>query len=105
MPPGDHIMDKKIDGIQVMVHRYKNKFDAYVEDTGEGRFDVEVNDFRGQLDRRNLEIGFWDSIPLSGKGWSQERLQWQKDAVALEDAINVEIKSALNQLNTQLMLA
>lgn len=31
MPPGDHIMDKKIDGIQVMVHKYKNKFDAYVD--------------------------------------------------------------------------
>ena len=87
--------------IEVLV----DKFDAYVEDTGEGRFDVEVNDFRGQLDRRNLEIGFWDSIPLSGKGWSQECLQWQKDAVALEDAINVEIKSALNQLEAQLMLA
>ena len=87
--------------IEVLV----DKFDAYVEDTGEGCFDVEVNDFRGQLDRRNLEIGFWDSISLSGKGWSQERLQWQKDAVALEDAINVEIKSTIDQLDAQLMLA
>ena len=31
MPPGDHVMDKKINGIQVMVHKYKNKFDAYVD--------------------------------------------------------------------------
>ena len=31
MPPGDHVMDKKINGIQIMVHKYKNKFDAYVD--------------------------------------------------------------------------
>jgi hypothetical protein len=31
MPPGEHVMDKKIDGIQVMVHKHQGKFVAYVD--------------------------------------------------------------------------
>ena len=31
MPPGEHVMDKKIQGIQVMIHKHKGKFDAYVD--------------------------------------------------------------------------
>lgn len=31
MPPGDHVFDKKINGVQVMVHKDKGKFVAYVD--------------------------------------------------------------------------
>lgn len=31
MPPGEHVFDKKIDGIQVMVHKDRGKFIAYVD--------------------------------------------------------------------------
>jgi hypothetical protein len=31
MPPGEHVSDKKISGFQVMVHKDKGKFVAYVD--------------------------------------------------------------------------
>ena len=31
MPPGEHVSDKKIDGFQVMVHKDKGKYVAYVD--------------------------------------------------------------------------
>lgn len=31
MPPGDHVFDKKVSGVQIMVHKEKNKFVTYVD--------------------------------------------------------------------------
>ena len=31
MPPGEHVMDKKIKGVQIMIHKHKGKFDAFVD--------------------------------------------------------------------------
>jgi hypothetical protein len=31
MPPGEHISDKKINGFEVMVHKDKGKYIAYVD--------------------------------------------------------------------------
>lgn len=31
MPPGEHVFDKRVDGFQVMVHKDKGKFVAYVD--------------------------------------------------------------------------
>lgn len=31
MPPGEHVSDKRIDGFQVMIHKDKGKFIAYVD--------------------------------------------------------------------------
>ena len=31
MPAGEHVLDKKIDGIQLMIHKDNNKFVAYVD--------------------------------------------------------------------------
>jgi hypothetical protein len=75
-----------------------NKFNAEVEDNGEGRFDVQINGFNGQLDRRDLEFGFWDSVKLAGSGWSPEQIQHQQDSVELENKINAEIKRVLAEL-------
>ena len=75
-----------------------NKFNAEVEDGGDGRFDVQIDKFQGQLDRRDLEVGFWDSAKLAGSGWSAEERQHQQDSVELENKINAEIKRVLAEL-------
>tara|TARA_A200000159_G_scaffold104671_1_gene97381 strand:+ start:299 stop:511 length:213 start_codon:yes stop_codon:yes gene_type:complete len=31
MPPGDHVFDKKIKGVEVMIHKEKNKFVLYID--------------------------------------------------------------------------
>lgn len=31
MPPGEHVFDKKVKGIEIMVHKEKGKFTAYVD--------------------------------------------------------------------------
>ncbi|OUT94625.1 MAG: hypothetical protein CBB96_05535 [Gammaproteobacteria bacterium TMED36] len=31
MPPGDHVYDKKISGVEVMVHKEKGKFVLYID--------------------------------------------------------------------------
>jgi hypothetical protein len=31
MPPGEHVFDNKVKGIEVMVHKEKNKFVTYVD--------------------------------------------------------------------------
>ena len=81
--------------IEVLV----NKFNAEVEMGEEGQFDIQVGEFRGQLDRRDLEVGFWDSTKLGGTGWSTEERQHQQNSVALENKINTEIKNVLATLN------
>jgi hypothetical protein len=75
-----------------------NKFNAEVEDSGDGRFDVQIDKFQGQLDRRDLEVGFWNSTKLAGSGWSDEESQHQQDSVELENKINAEIKRVLAEL-------
>ena len=32
MPPGEHVFDKKIKGVSVMIHKNKNKFDVFIDD-------------------------------------------------------------------------
>lgn len=31
MPSGDHVFDKKIKGVEVMIHKEKNKFVLYID--------------------------------------------------------------------------
>jgi len=31
MPPGEHVADKKVKGVSIMVHKDKGKFIAYVD--------------------------------------------------------------------------
>jgi hypothetical protein len=31
MPPGEHVFDKKVKGVEVMVHKEKNKFITYID--------------------------------------------------------------------------
>jgi hypothetical protein len=75
-----------------------NKFNAEVEDSGDGRFDVQIDKFQGQLDRRDLEVGFWESTTLSGHGWTAAEVLLQQEAVALENQVNAEIQRVLAEL-------
>lgn len=31
MPPGEHVFDKKIDGVHVMVHKHNNRYITYID--------------------------------------------------------------------------
>ena len=75
------------------------QFDAQIEDNGDGgRFDITISGFNGQLDRRDLEVGFWESTTLSGHGWTAAEVLLQQEAVALENQVNAEIKRVLAEL-------
>lgn len=60
------------------------RFDFYV--------DFEDETFHGQLDRRGFDVSFYDSIRLSGNGFTDEERQHQANSVELEDKINKEIQ-------------
>jgi hypothetical protein len=64
-----------------------------------------IDGFQGQFSRRDLDVALWDSISLHGPGFSKAELDRREQAVELENAINAEIKSTIDQLNAQLMLA
>ena len=75
------------------------QFDAEIEDNGDGgRFDITINGFKGQLDRRDLEVGFWESTTLSGHGWTAAEILLQQEAVEMENQVNDEIKRVLAEL-------
>jgi len=31
MPPGEHVFDKKVDGVSVMIHKEKGQFIVYID--------------------------------------------------------------------------
>ena len=92
--------------VKTVLEMLAAKFNAEIEDNGDGgRMDVMIDGFRGQFSRRDLDVALWDSIALHGPGFSQAELDRREQAVELEDAINAEIKSTIDQLDAQLMLA
>jgi hypothetical protein len=50
------------------------------------------------LDRRDLEVGFWESMTLSGHGWTAAEILLQQEAVEMENQVNDEIKRVLAEL-------
>ena len=92
--------------VKTVLEMLATKFNAEIEDNGDGgRMDVLIDGFRGQFSRRDLDVALWDSIGLHGPGFSQAELDRREQAVELENAINAEIKSTIDQLEAQLMLA
>jgi len=85
--------------VKTVVDFLIDQFDAQIEDNGDGgRFDVQINGFNGQLDRRDLEVGFWESETLSGHGWTAAEILLQQEAVEMENQVNDEIKRVLAEL-------
>ena len=81
----------KKDQTKVIIDTLIEDFGAQIEDAEGGRMDIIINGFRGQFSRRDFDVAFWDSIKLSGNGWSEEQIARQKAAVELEDKINREL--------------
>ena len=84
------------------------KFNAYSIDNGDGaRFDFHVDykdfTFQGQMDRRDLLVMLWDTIELSGPGFTEEEILKQELAVELEDIINEELEEAINEIDSKIL--
>ena len=45
-----------------------------------------------QMDTRGYDIGSWDSVKLSGDGWSQEQIDKQKFAEEIEDIMDERVR-------------
>ena len=84
------------------------KFDAYNVNNEDGaRFDFHVDykdfTFQGQMDRRDLLVMLWDTIELSGPGFTEEEILKQELAVELEDIINEELEEAINEIDSKIL--
>ena len=82
----------KKDQVKAVIDTLVDEFNAQVEDAEGGRMDVVIDGFHGQFSRGEFYVDFWDSIKLSGDGWSEEQIAHQKAAVELEDKVNREIR-------------
>ena len=82
----------KKDQIAAVIDSLEHEFDAQIDDADGGRMDVVIDGFHGQFSRRDLDVTFFDSIPLHGEGFSDEKIARHKAAVELEDRVNREIR-------------
>ena len=86
----------KKDQIAAVIDILEHEFDAQIEDADGGRFDIMIVDgkhqFHGQFSRRDLDVTFFDSIPLHGDGFSAAQIARHKASVKLEDKVNREIR-------------
>ena len=82
----------------VLDHLVK-EYNAYNIDREAQYFEfwVDYNDFtlQMQIDTRGYDVSSWDSVKLTGNGWSQEEIDKNKYAVELEDKINKSIEMLL----------
>jgi hypothetical protein len=82
--------------VALAIEQLENEFG--VEFTGDdegGRLGfITVAGFRGDFSRRDMEVCLWESIPLSGHGWTPEtEVLAQQEAVALENQINEALEA------------
>ena len=76
----------------------ENEFGVEFDGTDEGgRLGFTVAGFSGDFSRRDMEVCLWESIPLSGHGWTPAEVLLQQEAVALENQINEELGVLVNQ--------
>ena len=67
----------------------ENEFGVEFDGTDEGgRLGFTVAGFSGDFSRRDMEVCLWESIPLSGHGWTPAEVLAQQEAVALENEMN-----------------
>jgi len=86
----------KKDQIAMVLETLVDEFDAQIEDADGGRMDIMIVDgkhqFHGQFSRRDLDVTFFDSIPLHGDGFSAAQIARHKASVALEEKVNKELR-------------
>jgi hypothetical protein len=56
-----------------------------------------VAGFNGQFSRGDMSVTLWESIPLSGHGWTPAEVLAQQEAVALENQINEALGAVVTQ--------
>ena len=85
--------------ITEVIKMLENDFKAeFTGDDEGGRLGLDINGFYGELSRRDFDVCFWDTTSLSGKGFSDDEIKRQKDAVVLEAEVNKSIQSLLDYM-------
>jgi len=85
--------------ITEVIKMLENDFKAeFTGDDEGGRLGLDINGFYGEISRRDFDVCFWDTTSLSGKGFSDDEIKRQKDAVALEAEVNKSIQSLLDYM-------
>ena len=75
--------------IKAAIELLENEFGVEFDGTDEGgRLGFTLAGFSGDFSRRDMEVCLWESIPLSGHGWTPAEVLAQQEAVALENQIN-----------------
>ena len=81
--------------VVLAIEQLENEFG--VEFTGDdegGRLGfITVAGFRGEFSRGDMSVTLWESIPLSGHGWTSAEVLAQQEAVALENQINEALEA------------
>ena len=80
--------------VTLVLEQLENEFGVEFDGTDEGgRLGFTVAGFSGQFSRRDMEVCLWESIPLSGHGWTPAEVLAQQEAVALENQINEALEA------------
>ena len=75
--------------VKAAIELLENEFGVEFDGTDEGgRLGFTVAGFKDDFSRRDMEMCLWESIPLSGHGWTPAEVLAQQEAVALENQIN-----------------
>ena len=75
--------------VKTALELLENEFGVEFDGTDEsGRLGFTVAGFNGQFSRGDMSVTLWESIPLSGHGWTPAEILLQQEAVALENQIN-----------------
>ena len=80
--------------VEAAIGLLENEFGVGFDGTDEGgRLGFTVAGFNGQFSRGDMSVTLWESIPLSGHGWTPAEVLAQQEAVALENQINEALEA------------
>jgi len=84
--------------VKAALELLENEFGVEFDGTDEGgRLGFTVAGFNGQFSRGDMSVALWESIPLSGHGWTPAEVLAQQEAVALENQINEALGAVVTQ--------
>ena len=84
--------------VKAALELLENEFGVEFDGTDEGgRLGFTVAGFNGQFSRGDMSVTLWESIPLSGHGWTPAEVLAQQEAVALENQINEALGAVVTQ--------
>ena len=84
--------------VKAAIELLENEFGVEFDGTDEGgRLGFTIAGFSGDFSRRDMEVCLWESIPLSGHGFTPAEVLLQQEAVALENQINEALGAVVTQ--------